>query len=81
VPGPQVQSSGGAGTSKETLPIGFQTVGFEERDCTIPAQERVLGADGLPDQQAVKGIAVVWSVGKPVKGCENFGRQRFFGQA
>jgi hypothetical protein len=56
------------GQERAALPIGLQAVGFVEWQGTIPAQERVLAADGLPDQQAVEGIAVPWRVRKAMKG-------------
>jgi hypothetical protein len=35
---------------------------------TILAEKGVFARDRLPDQEAVKGIAVIRRVGKPVKG-------------
>lgn len=54
---------------------------FEERHGAILAEEGVLAGDGLPDEQAIEGIAMIRGVGKLMKRGEDFRGQGFFGQA
>ena len=66
---------------RNSLPLEAQAMGFEKRQRAVPAEQGVIAADGVPDQQAVEWIAVIRGVGKSMEGGEDFRVQWFFDQA